>query len=210
MAPVQETTVVVVGAGPAGLAVSACLTMHGVPTVLLEKEYIHAPLWKKKAYDRLRLHLAKQFCELPHMAFPPEMPTYIPKDEFIRYLDSYVSRFGIEPLCRREVVSAEFNGDWVVEVKNTESGTAETYVARFLVVATGENAEGRIPDIPGLETFSGEATHVLGGDGYKNGKTYGGKDVLVVGCGNSGMEIALDLCNWEANVSIVIRSPVIL
>ncbi|XP_051123978.1 probable indole-3-pyruvate monooxygenase YUCCA10 [Andrographis paniculata] len=210
---VKETTVVVVGGGPAGLAASVCLTMENVPNIVLERDDIYAPLWKKKSYDRLRLHLAKQFCELPYMAYPPETPRYVPKDKFIDYLDSYVSKFGINPVCNRRVVSAEYDGEagrWIVVAENTAAGEEKTsavekYVAEFLVVATGENSVGRIPAIPGLEMFAGETLHTAD---YRNGKRFQDKSVLVVGCGNSGMEIALDLSNWGAQTSIVIRSHV--
>lgn len=66
----EEVPVVIVGAGPAGLATSACLNNLSVPNIILEREDCSASLWKKRAYDRMKLHLAKQFCELPHMPFP--------------------------------------------------------------------------------------------------------------------------------------------
>ncbi|KAK5793463.1 hypothetical protein PVK06_034611 [Gossypium arboreum] len=81
----------------------------------------------------------------------------------------------------------------------------EVYTSRFLVVASGENSQGTIPDIDGLDSYGGEYIH---SNQYENGRKFRGKDVLVVGCGNSGMEIAYDLWNWGANTSIVVRNPV--
>ena len=78
-------------------------------------------------------------------------------------------------------------------------------MAKFLVVASGENSAENIPMIPGLENFPGDVIH---SSSYKSGKSYSGKNVLVVGSGNSGMEIAYDLATHGANTSIVIRSPV--
>jgi len=75
----------------------------------------------------------------------------------------------------------------------------------YLVVATGENSDEYIPMINGLESFEGEYLH---SSEYLNGRSWYDKNVLVVGSGNSGMEIAYDLLNWGANTSIVIRSPV--
>ncbi|KAK9167144.1 hypothetical protein Scep_002335 [Stephania cephalantha] len=205
---VEQAVVVIVGAGPSGLATSACLNNLSIPNIILEKESFHASLWKLRTYDRLKLHLAKEFCNLPHMPFSPSAPTYISKDDFIRYLDNYVSKFNLSPRYHRLVKSAsceKLTGRWQIEVENTKSGETELYIAEFLVVASGENAEGYIPKIHGLHNFVGEITHSRD---YKSGSKYSGKDVLVVGCGNSGMEIAYDLAESKACTSIVIRSSV--
>ncbi|CAH2033524.1 unnamed protein product [Thlaspi arvense] len=199
--------VLIIGAGPAGLATSACLNRSNIPNVVVEREDCSASLWKRRTYNRLNLHLAKQLCQLPHMPFPPNTPTFVSKVGFISYLDKYATKFKISPRYNRNVKSACLNGDrWIVEVENSASASIEIYSAKYLVVATGENGEGVIPKIPGLvESFEGEYLH---SSEYKNGEKFAGKDALVVGCGNSGMEIAYDLSNWNAKVSIVVRSPV--
>ncbi|KAF0888130.1 hypothetical protein E2562_010833 [Oryza meyeriana var. granulata] len=152
----EKALVVIVGAGPSGLATAACLSQLSVPYVIIEREDCTASLWRKHTYDRLQLHLAKEFCEMPHMAYP------------------------------------ELNG------------MVTKYAARFLIVATGENSAGNVPRIPGLEDFSG---HVIHSSSFSSANSYVGQMVLVVGCGNSGMEIAYDLSSHGANTSIVIRSP---
>ncbi|KAJ6682233.1 FLAVIN-BINDING MONOOXYGENASE-LIKE PROTEIN [Salix koriyanagi] len=90
-------------------------------------------------------------------------------------------------------------------LENVDLNVHEEYAARFLVVATGENSRGFIPEVSGLDSFGGEFIH---SSKYEKGQKYRGKDVVVVGCGNSGMEIAYDLSNWGARTSIVARSPV--
>ncbi|XP_075494893.1 putative indole-3-pyruvate monooxygenase YUCCA11 [Primulina tabacum] len=201
----QETVVLIVGAGPAGLATSACLNLNNIPNIVLEKEDCCAFLWKKRSYDRLKLHLAKEFCELPNMPFPPGAPTFVTKQGFIQYLDDYIGHYNLAPLYHREVESASFGRNWTVAAKNTRLDRTEEYVSAFLVVASGENGEGFVPQILGLDSISGDVMH---SSDYRNGKKYENRDVLVVGSRSSGMEIAFDLWNWGAHASIVARSPV--
>lgn len=198
---------IVVGAGPSGLATAACLNRLSIPNIVLEREDCIASLWKKKSYDRLHLHLPKQFCELPHMSFPPSFPTYVSRQQFLEYLDEYVSHFKITPMYQRLVEFATYDQKaekWIVRVRNTNSDETENYSGKFLVVATGENSDPFIPDIDGLKTFTGQVIHSTR---YKNGKEYSNKRILVVGSGNSGMEIALDLSNHGAKTSMAVRSP---
>ncbi|KAI4364142.1 hypothetical protein MLD38_020273 [Melastoma candidum] len=199
--------VIIVGAGPAGLAVSNCLSHHGISSIILERDDCCSSLWKKRSYDRLHLHLGKEFCYLPYMPHPSSTPRFMSKDVFIDYVNLYVDRFGIRPRYGRSVVSATYDegsGEWKVEAENVVTREMEVYVSRFLVVATGENGKAVVPKIDGLESFEGKTVH---SSEYKCGKEYRGEDVLVVGCGNSGMEIACDLSNYGAHVSIVIRRP---
>lgn len=202
-----EVPVVVVGAGPAGLATSGCLNKLSIPNIVLDRDDCHASLWRKRTYDRLKLHLGKEFCNLPHMPFPSNLPNFVPRVDFLRYLDNYVKHFKINIRYNRSVESASLddNGKWRVIVKDTTLNVDEIYVADYVVVATGENGEGNIPKVDGLERFEGKYMHC---SKYINGRELYDKNVLVVGCGNSGMEITYDLTNWGANTSIVIRSPV--
>ncbi|KAI3895636.1 hypothetical protein MKW98_025427 [Papaver atlanticum] len=190
---------VIIGGGPSGLAVAACLKKKGLPSLILERENCAASLWRNRTYDRLKLHLPKNFCQLPYMEFPPDFPSYPTKEQYIEYLDAYVKHFSIEPIYEEHVQIAEYDsamGFWLVKTNNAE------FVCRWLIVATGENADPVIPEIDGISDFQGQVLHT---SLYKNGDEFEGDKVLVLGCGNSGMEISLDLCNCGAQVSIVVR-----
>ncbi|KHN48962.1 Flavin-containing monooxygenase YUCCA8 [Glycine soja] len=201
---------VIVGAGPSGLATAACLKQQGVPFMVLERAECIASLWQKRTYDRLKLHLPKQFCQLPNLPFPKDFPEYPTKKHFIDYLESYAQKFEINPRFNECVQCARYDetsGLWRVKTVAT-CGAAKSefeYICRWLVVATGENAECVIPDIEGLGEFKGDVIHACE---YKSGESFKGKKVVVVGCGNSGMELSLDLCNHNASPSMVVRSSV--
>ncbi|CAH8323168.1 unnamed protein product [Eruca vesicaria subsp. sativa] len=202
---------VIIGAGPSGLATAACLRDEGVPFVVLERAECIASLWQKRTYDRIKLHLPKKVCQLPKMPFPEDYPEYPTKRQFISYLESYATRFNISPQFNECVQSARYDktsGLWRIKTSpsSATSGSEMEYICRWLVVATGENAERVVPEIDGLTTeFNGEVIHSCE---YKSGEKYRGKRVLVVGCGNSGMEVSLDLANHNANASMVVRSSV--
>ena len=144
------------------------------------------------------------------MPMPASYPKYSSRIQFVQYLTEYVSRFGIRPAYNRLVGSASFDEvseKLKVKVRIVTGGSDEfeEYSGRFLVVASGETSDAFVPEVEGLSSFQGEFLHSTQ---YKCGKEYAGKNVLVVGSGNSGMEIALDLANYGSKTSIVFRSPV--
>lgn len=201
---------IIVGAGPSGLAVGAGLKRQGVPFIVIERANCIASLWQNRTYNRLKLHLPKQFCQLPNLPFPQDYPEYPTKYQFIKYLESYANHFDIHPNFNETVQSAKYDatfGLWRVKTisKSGPTPCEIEYICRWLVVATGENAEKVIPEFDGLEEFVGDVSHACD---YKSGEGYRGKRVLVVGCGNSGMEVSLDLCNHDAKPSMVVRSSV--
>lgn len=198
---------VIVGAGPSGLAVAACLKHKGIPSLILERSDCLASMWEFKTYDRLCLHLPKKFCQLPLLSFPRNFPSYPTKQQFLAYLNAYALHFGIKPAFSNTVLSAEFDyrfGFWRVKTKGLKKEMTE-YVGQWLIVATGENAEAVVPQIEGMDDFSGPVIH---SSSYKRGSEFFGKKVLVVGCGNSGMEVCLDLCDHNARPSLVVRDTV--
>ncbi|NP_001315376.1 probable indole-3-pyruvate monooxygenase YUCCA4 [Cucumis melo] len=193
---------IIVGAGPSGLAAAACLSHNQIPSLILEKSDCIASLWQYRTYDRLKLHLPKQFCELPLMGFPENFPKYPSKDQFISYMESYASHFSIHPRFNQTVLAAEFDsvsGFWKVSTQDSQ------YISRWIVVATGENAEPVIPEIVGIERFARTVVHT---SMYKSGTEFKNQRVLVVGCGNSGMEVSLDLCRQNAIPHMVVRNTV--
>ncbi|CAO2204171.1 unnamed protein product [Urochloa humidicola] len=204
---------IIVGAGPSGLAAAACLAARGVPATVLEMSDSLASTWRHRTYDRLTLHLPKRFCQLPLLPFPEGYPEYPSKDQFVAYMEGYAAAAGVAPRFGARVEEATFDpaaGAWAVHLAAADGGGGsggggELLLARWLVVATGENAVPRMPEFPGAAGFGGRVMHTCE---YKSGEEFAGKKVLVVGCGNSGMEVSLDLCRHGAKPSMVVRNTV--
>jgi cation diffusion facilitator CzcD-associated flavoprotein CzcO len=192
---------IVIGAGPAGLAVAACLARRAVPYVVLEREASVGASWRRH-YDRLHLHTSKRTSALPYLPFPRSVPRYPSRDEVIAYLESYASVHGVAPRFGEDVRAARRDGGaWIVE---TERGR---HAAPHLVVATGVNGEPNRPSWPGMDAFRGAILH---SSEYRNGASWRGADVLVVGLGNSGGEIAIDLHEHGARPALSVRGPVVV
>ncbi|HEY6582754.1 MAG TPA: NAD(P)/FAD-dependent oxidoreductase [Rubrobacter sp.] len=168
---------VVVGAGPAGLAVAGCLRARGSSFELLERSHRLAEAWHER-YESLWLHTDKRHSELPGLAYPKRYPRYVPKGQFLAYLETFVQRFDLHPRWGEEAVSARRVGElW--ELRTASS----VYRARNLVVATGHASRPNWPGWPGFDSFHGPVVH---SSRYRNPLPYVGKRVLVVGFGNSG------------------------
>ena len=188
-----------VGAGPAGLAVSACLHKERLNHVLLEREESIAPTWNRH-YDRLHLHTTKTYSGLPMMPWPTAAPRYPSREQVVAYLQTYTCKHKIMPRFSVAVHNIQRAGDRFI-VK-TSAGVLSP---RFVVMATGYNGVPNMPSITGLNNFRGTVVHA---SAYKNPDTYLTKRTLVVGCGNSGAEIALDLAEHGVDVAMVVRGPV--
>jgi cation diffusion facilitator CzcD-associated flavoprotein CzcO len=191
--------VLIVGAGPAGLASAACLKQRGIDPLVLEAGASLANSWRHH-YDRLRLHTVKQQSHLPGMPFAEELPRYPTRADVVAYLEAYAARFGITPRTSeavRRVRAAE--GGFVVE------SARAAYRAQAVVIAAGLNRVPNPERLPGQERFRGTLIHSRD---YHNADRFSGQRVLVLGAGNTGAEIALDLAEQGARSTIALRSPV--
>ena len=189
----------IIGAGPAGLAVAACLKKRGASFVILERATKVGSSWRHH-YDRLHLHTVKNHSALPYLDFPAATPRYPSRDQVIAYLEQYANHFGLIPQFGEEVdgVRACDQG-WITTTKHA------VYRSNQVIVATGYNAIPHVPTWPGQECFRGRILHT---SEYRNGKPFRGQSVLLIGFGNSGGEIAVDLHEHGAQVTMSVRGTV--
>jgi indole-3-pyruvate monooxygenase len=193
---VEAIGTVVIGAGAAGLATGRALAERGLPFVVLEREAAVAASWRSR-YDRLHLHTAKRYSELPGMRYPAEVPTYPSRLQVVDYLTAYADRFGIRPRFDCDVQRLE------PTAKGWRTRTSQgDFHSDNVVVATGFNAVPVSPRWPGMDDYRGELLHSAV---YRRPDRWAGKRVLVVGSGNSGAEIALDLVEQGSQVDLCVR-----
>jgi cation diffusion facilitator CzcD-associated flavoprotein CzcO len=190
---------VVIGAGPAGLASAAELRRRGVPTVVLERGDAIATSWRGR-YDRLRLNSSRWFSRLPGARYAPGTGIFPSRDEVVAYLEGYARDNALDVRLGTHVDRIDAHGaGWVVRTSNGD------VPAEYVVVAAGYEHTPHVPDWPGRERFDGALLHAAE---YRNPLPYRGRDVLVVGPGCSGMEIAYDLAEGGAQrVRLAVRTP---
>lgn len=186
------------GAGPAGLGAAAELTARGIPCTVLERGDIVGASWASR-YDGLRLHTARWLSGCPGVRIPPRLGPWVARDDYLHYLQYYARHRGVPVEFGVAVDRIDrADGQWRL---STSAGPRE---ADAVVIATGLCHQPRTPAWPGRDRFTGRFLHA---DDYRTAAPFRGQKVLVVGSGNSGTEIALELLDVGAQVGIAVQTP---
>ncbi|WP_027552366.1 NAD(P)/FAD-dependent oxidoreductase [Bradyrhizobium sp. Cp5.3] len=203
----RNPVVLVVGGGQAGLAIAARLKQLQVDTLIVDRWPRIGDNWRKR-YHALTLHNQVQVNHLPYMPFPPNWPVYVPKDKLANWFEAYVDAMELNYWTGTEFAGGAYDdakGHWTVTLRR--DGTTRTMHPRHVVMATGVSGIANMPDIPSLENFKGTLLH---SSRYDDGENWKGKRAIVIGTGNSGHDIAQDLCSSGAEVTLVQRSPTLV
>ena len=197
-----RSTAVVLGAGPAGLAAAAELKRVGIPVVVFDKADRVGSSWAGH-YDRLHLHTSRGLSGLPGYPIPRRFGRWVARDGVLAYLAEYADLHGLDVRLGVAATSVERGTDeWRIAYQGAAG--KGTIAADIVVVATGYNHTAKVPDWPGIGSYTGKVVH---SGAYKNPAQLGAKNVLVVGTGNSGAEIAADLAEAGVAVSLAMRTP---
>ncbi|MEU9306878.1 NAD(P)/FAD-dependent oxidoreductase [Streptomyces sp. NPDC048256] len=196
-----DRPVYVIGGGPGGLATAYALCAQGIRAVVVEKADGVGASWRRH-YDRLHLHTTRRLSALPGLAMPRRFGRWVARDDMVRYLEKYAEVHELEIVTGVEVSRVERTPDGTGWLLHATGG--RELVGSAVVVATGYNHTPHLPDWPGREEFTGELAHAAA---YRSGKEYADRDVLVVGVGNTGAEIAVDLVeSGAARVRLSVRT----
>jgi putative flavoprotein involved in K+ transport len=190
---------VVIGAGQSGLVAAGELRRAGLEPVVLEAGTRPSGSWPRY-YDSLRLFSPARYSALPGLPFPGDPDRYPHRDEVAAYLERYAA--GLDADIRL--------GTTVAAVTGTEDGFAvhtadgRTLDAAVVVAATGSFGQPHRPKLTGLDRFAGRVLHACD---YRNPESFDGQRVVIVGAGNSAVQIAAELAE-RAQVSLASRRPV--
>ena len=199
----REPTVLVIGAAQAGLSVAARLNQIGVDTLVVEKWPRIGDSWRKR-YHSLALHNSIHLNHLPYMHFPPTWPKYIPKDMLGNWFEFYADAMEINCWTDTEFTNATWDAadkSWTVQLQRGD-GTTRTVHPRHLVFANGVSSYPMVPEIAGLEDFSGDILHT---EGFDSGAAWTGKRALIIGTGSSANDVALDLHSHGVHTTLIQR-----
>jgi cation diffusion facilitator CzcD-associated flavoprotein CzcO len=204
----REPAVVVIGGSQCGLGIAACLGVQGVDTLVIDRHERVGDAWRKR-YHNLTLHNEVYVDHMPYLPFPPNYPVYIPRDKIANWLEFYADTMELNVWTSTEFTGGSYDDktdQWRLTVRRAD-GSERVLRPRHVVFATGVSAIPIMSDLPGLDTFKGELMHSAH---YNAGGKWKGRRAIVLGTGNSGHDVAHDLCISGVDTTIVQRNSTLI
>ncbi|XP_069825154.1 dimethylaniline monooxygenase [N-oxide-forming] 2-like [Dendropsophus ebraccatus] len=211
--------VAVIGAGNSGLAAIKCCLDEGLEPTCYERSHDIGGLWRftpgvedgrASIYESVVTNTSKEMMCFSDFPFPENFPNFLHNSKMLEYYQEYAEKFGLLKYIQFQTVVLSVKkhprysstGQW--EVTTEKNGMQETTIFDAVMVCTGLNSEPYYPreDFPGIDTFQGQYFH---SQEYKNPETFKGKRIVIVGMGNSGADISVELSRTAAQVFLSTR-----
>ncbi|RCI16774.1 hypothetical protein L249_1718 [Ophiocordyceps polyrhachis-furcata BCC 54312] len=210
----NNLSVLIVGAGQGGLTAAARLKMLGLDALIIDQNDRVGDNWRKR-YHHLVLHDAVWYDHMPYIPFPPNWPIFTPKDKLAQFFEAYAMLLELNVWMKTTVKSCKWDEHrkrWSVTVSRVMddgSTQARTLHPRHIIQATGHSGLKYQPEIKGSDSFKGDVfCHSSEFAGARKGTS--GKRAVVVGCCNSGHDIAQDYFENGYDVTMIQRSGTIV
>jgi putative flavoprotein involved in K+ transport len=203
----RQPFVLVVGGGQGGIGLGARLKRLGVSALIVDRHPRPGDAWRKR-YKSLCLHDPVWYDHLPYLPFPDHWPVYTPKDKMGDWLESYTKIMELDYWSGTACKNAswdEARREWTVVVER--DGKPVTLRPQHLVLATGMSGFPEVPRFPGADKFRGRQHH---SSRHPGGEGWSGKRCVIVGSNNSAHDIAADLWEHGADVTLLQRSPTLV
>ena len=198
----RRDEVLVIGAGPAGIACAAALEEAGIACCVIDQAHVIGSTWDS-LYPSLKLNTSRFYSHMPGMKFPLRYGIYASARQYHDYLLDYVARhdFNIRLGVRVERVAPAAAG-WLVE---SSAGTA---VWSAVILASGRFCQPHVARLPGIERFSGQVLH---SSEFRDEADFAGQRVMVVGNGPSGVDLVVALAQaGQTPVYMAQRTGIVL
>ncbi|TCD61856.1 hypothetical protein EIP91_007825 [Steccherinum ochraceum] len=197
--------VLIIGAGHTGLMAAAACKQQNIRALVIERHERVGDLWRKR-YPTLVLHTTRRQNELLYQPYPTSWPEFIAKDKYADWLESYVTFQDLVVWTNSQMdghpVYHDETRSWDVTIN--QNGHTIIVHPTHIVMATGALGQPFLPNLPGRNLFPGRVCH---GAHYQGGPSYAGERIVVVGAGNTAIDICQDLCFHKAkSVTMVQRS----
>jgi putative flavoprotein involved in K+ transport len=196
---ITDVDVLVVGAGQAGLAAGLAVRQTGLRFLIMDAGDQPGGSWPH-FYDSLTLFSPARFSTLPGLRFPGRLGGYPTRDDMARYLSDFATHFELPVRTRARVLDTSWDG----EAFELTLADGDLLTARAVIAASGGFGRPVIPELPGATSYTGRLVHSAN---YHNAAGYTGQRVVVVGAGNSAVQIAVELAE-VANVTLANRAPI--
>jgi len=212
--PSSKPRVAVIGAGACGLIAAKCLLDEGIEPVVFEHTERIGGLWNYSedlpeggslAYRSLRTNTSKQLMALSDYPFPENLPDFPSRGQVLQYLNDYVDHFGLRERIQLntgvEQITPQNENKWKVTVRSAD-GARRVEIFDAVIVCSGLYRYPAVPRYPGAETFQGQMFHSAN---YKGPEGYEDKEVVVIGVGSSGVDIAVELSKVAHRVELSLQ-----
>ena len=176
----NATQVIIIGAGLSGLTTAHALKKKGIHATIIDGASRIAEPWRAR-HPQLKLNIYRSFADLPGLPMSKKHGDFVPRDAVVEHLETYARQLDLPIQFETEARKITRKSNlWQIET------TQGLFKADHVIIASGREKYPHLPDWPGRDSFNGEILHSAN---LGNIKRYAGRNILVVGAGNSGTDV---------------------